>query len=382
MTETDILEIISKGENSAIEFKSSLVKPNSLAKEIVAFANVNGGIIFIGVSDSGEIEGVDESKNYEEWIASISRNNVIPAIDIVFETHTINKVDIVILNVPKGKDKPYQTNDNKFLVRVGSTNRSATQAELMRLFQQVGFFHFDATGVSVSSIRDLNFSLIDNYFNRYNFDFISEEENEKEILLQNVDILTADKKLTVAGLLIFGMNPQKYLPHASISFAHFNGNDISDELIDKQIIDGNLQNQIDRAFAIVKNNILHQSKIDKTKRFETSFNYSDKVFRELITNACVHRNYSIKGSAIRIFLFNNRLEIMSPGRLPNTITVDKLRYGVSYSVNQVIVKFMENLRYIDKLGRGLPMVYNEATKNNKKVKFEEIGEEFKVSLEL
>jgi ATP-dependent DNA helicase RecG len=98
-------------------------------------------------------------------------------------------------------------------------------------------------------------------------------------------------------------------------------------------------------------------------------------------NAIVHRNYTIHGSAIRIlFLFRDRIEFISPGKLPNTVTIDKLKAGVSFAVNPVIVKFMENLRYIDKLGRGLPMVYHEAVKNNKEVEFKEVGEEFKVVL--
>ena len=110
--------------------------------------------------------------------------------------------------------------------------------------------------------------------------------------------------------------------------------------------------------------------------------YDDKVFREILVNACVHRNYSIIGSRIRVFVFDDRVEIISPGRLPNTVTTEKIKSGVSYAVNPVIVKFMENMRYIDKLGRGIPMVYNEAKKINKKVTFEEIGEEFKVVLYL
>ena len=97
-------------------------------------------------------------------------------------------------------------------------------------------------------------------------------------------------------------------------------------------------------------------------------------------NACIHRNYSISGSRIRVFLFDDRLEVHSPGRLPNTITIEKLSAGVSFAVNPVILKFMENLRYVDKLGRGLPLVWNEARKLGKQVSFSEIGEEFVVSL--
>jgi ATP-dependent DNA helicase RecG len=102
----------------------------------------------------------------------------------------------------------------------------------------------------------------------------------------------------------------------------------------------------------------------------------------LLVNACVHRNYAISGSRVRVFLFDDRIEFISPGKLPNTVTIEKLRAGVSFAVNPVIVKFMENLRYIDKLGRGIPMVCKEAEKNNKEVSFKELGEEFKVTLYL
>ena len=121
------------------------------------------------------------------------------------------------------------------------------------------------------------------------------------------------------------------------------------------------------------------SSIQGTQRLDQE-PYPDLVYRELLVNACVHRNYSIAGSRIRIFMFCDRIEFISPGRLPNTITIDKLKAGVSYAVNPVILKFMENLRYIDKLGRGLPMVCQAAQKQGKDVKLEEIGEEFKVTL--
>jgi len=96
----------------------------------------------------------------------------------------------------------------------------------------------------------------------------------------------------------------------------------------------------------------------------------------------VHRNYAIHGSRIRVFLFSDRIEVISPGRLPKTVTIEKLRRGVFYAVNPVLVELMENLRFIDKLGRGLPMVYREAVSHGRKVLFEELGEEFRVTLGL
>ena len=134
--------------------------------------------------------------------------------------------------------------------------------------------------------------------------------------------------------------------------------------------------------AVLKNHLAKPSTIVGAKRVDTSYTYPDRVFRELLTNAVVHRNCAIVGSKIRLFLFEDRLEIISPGRLPNTVTIEKLRFGVSFATNPVIVKFMENMGYIDQLGRGLPMVYQEALNNGKKVVFEEIGDTFRVTLEL
>lgn len=287
---------------------------------------------------------------------------------------------LILVDVPKGKDKPYQTLNHQFLIRVGSTNRIASQAELMRLFQQSGVFHYDRVSPEGSGIRHINLHKISRYFESYQIDFSEEEHPEN--LLKNTDILTEDAQATVAGLLVFGIDPQKFLPSACLSFAHFAGDDITEALIDKQTVTGTLDQQIDNALAIIKHNIQMPSSIQGAKTEPARFCYPDKVFRELLVNACVHRNYAISGSRIRVLMFTDRIEFISPGRLPNTVTIEKLSHGVSYAVNPVIVKFMENLRYIDKLGRGLPMVCKVAKEHGKAVCFEEIGEEFKVTLEL
>ena len=138
----------------------------------------------------------------------------------------------------------------------------------------------------------------------------------------------------------------------------------------------------DNLIRIIQNNLIKGSDIIGSKTVDLKPSYPDKVFRELCVNACIHRNYSIDGSRIRVFMFSDRLEFYSPGRLPNTVTIPKMMSGVSYSNNPVILKFMENLRYVDKLGRGIPMVLQESIKLGKKLMQEEIGEEFKVTLEL
>jgi ATP-dependent DNA helicase RecG len=370
--------LLEQGENQAVEFKAASISSESLAKEIVAFANTQGGSILIGVEDNGMISGVGNPAALEEWVTNICRQNVIPAIQVMIQTEKYLDKNILHIEVPKGKDKPYQTNKNQYLTRVGTTNRTATQTELLRMFQQAGVFHFDSTGVYKTKISDLNWSKLDRFFEQYDVDYSN--ESDKQRLLVNTDLMTDDGKVTVAGLLIFGINPQKYLYNASISFAHFAGNVISDELIDNQVIEGTLDYQIDTCLAIIKNNIKHPSIIEGAKTVDTVFLYPDKVFREIIVNACLHRNYAITGSSIRVFLFEDRLEVRSPGRLPNAVTIEKMKAGVSFALNPVLLKFMQNLRYIDKLGRGIPMVNRIAKQNNKPLWLEEQGEEFVLTL--
>ena len=369
-------ELIAQRENSALEFKRDGIGPDELAKEFVGMLNRDGGTVLIGVEDDGSISGV--KKATEEWISNIARNNIIPSADLQVTRNTIGTHEVLQINIPKGKDKPYQTNKNQFIIRIGSTNRNATQQELLRLFQQSGVFHFDTTPVPETNTAELNWTKLNTYFSAYGIDIT--RESDPSILLKNTEIMHQNGELTVAGLLIFGIRPQQFLYNASISFAHFNGNDIAEELIDKQVIEGPLDQQIITTLSVIKNNWRTPSVINGALRQNTDTSYEDRVFRELIVNACAHRNYSISGSRIRVFLFQNRIEFRSPGRLPNTVTIEKLPYGVSHATNPVVVKFLENMGYIDKLGRGLPMVVQAAKLINQSVLFQEFGEEFIVTL--
>ena len=377
-----IIQLIDQGENTAIEFKREDVKPENMAKELVAFANSSGGTILLGVENDGTVSGISNPKINEEWVSNIAWNNVIPALDVVASKVSIDGKGILCVEVPKGKDKPYQTNKYQFLIRAGTTNRVATQSELLRLFQQSGLLHYDKCDIENTSSNLLNESKIDAYFNLFDIAFAGEPKNVKERLLINADILTPDHKVSIAGMLCFGTNPAKYLHQSGIAFAHFKGNNITDELIDRQMIEGTLDHVIDTTLAVIKNNIKNPSIIVGAKREETADSYPDKVFRELITNACAHRDYSITGSQIRVFIFDNRIEVRSPGKLPNTLSIEKIKVGAAFSRNPVITRFLVHTRYADRFGRGIPMVIQEAKKLNKKVHLEEFGEEFIVTLYL
>ncbi len=379
----EIKEIINNGENSYIEFKEEGIKARDLAEEIVAFANAEGGMILIGVDDNGCIKGIDDTL-IEEKVMNVCRNNCIPHIIPTFQSVDIDSRKIAIITIHKGLSKPYYTTDHKYYIRVGTTKRIASREELLRLFEANGALQFDISPVENTSMKDLNIDVIRDYFLKYNtFDLHEETKETTERILMNADIMTeANGKTlcTVGGLLVFGKNPESRLPQNGISFAHFKGAEITDELIDKKVLGGRIQDIAEQAMVVLKNNIKSPSVINGIKREEKD-EYPLLVLREAIVNTLVHRNYSISGSRIRIFMFDDRIEFHSPGRLPNTVTVDKMKIGISYSRNPFLVKYMENLRYIDQLGRGIPMILKTMKEAGaKEPLLHESGEEFVLTI--
>lgn len=370
---------IPQSENQYIEFKSEKVTAKNLAEEIVAFANAEGGEIWIGVEDDLQITGI--SRSYEEDIMNICRGAVIPPLQPTYEEvdSEIKGIKIARISIPKGVDRPYYTSKNQYYIRVGSTKRIASREELIRLFQASGLFHYDRVEIDGTSVSHLDFSAITDYFSNYQISFATESDDEKIRLLTASDVLGPNGKSTLGGILVFGISPEKILPQSGIAFAHFSGNHLDAELLDKKNFGGSLPRQVDNALAAIKANRPVPSTIQGSKRVESP-HYPDKVFRELLVNATVHRNYSVVGSQIRVFMFNDRIEFISPGRLPNTVSIEKLPVGTSFSRNPLLVRLMENLGYMDKLGRGLPMVCQEAKKLNTDVIFEDSGETFRVTL--
>ena len=164
MSSDYIEELVRQGENTSIEFKRGDVRTENLAKELIAFSNSSGGVVLLGIEDNGEVQGLENDRNYEQWVSNLSRNNVIPPINVDYAESVLEGKKIGIIRVQNGKDRPYQDSSGRFYVRVGSTNRIASLNELMRLFQQSGFYHFDLTQIEQAHFRQLNQTALDKYF--------------------------------------------------------------------------------------------------------------------------------------------------------------------------------------------------------------------------
>lgn len=373
----DVFELIQRGESTYLEFKGRDTRPESLAREFVALSNTYGGVLLLGVEDDGHISGMKEGIA-EEWISNISANSINPSICPKIEIQTIEGKKIAVITIEKGKHKPYQTIEGKYWIRIGSTNRTATKEELSRLFQEAGLVHFDLSPIDSSSIEDLDPNKLHEYWNtHYSINYEKLYTDEKVKLLTNANILLEwEEKIvcSLAGILIFGKRPQQKVLQASVVFAAFHGNELTDSLADKKEIIGTLPEQIEQLQSILHLLTPTPSQIENYKRIEFP-EIPQKVLRELLVNAILHRDYSIRNRKTMIQLFSNRLVIASPGRIANTLDIEKIKVGNSAPRNMLLLKFMDNLRYIDGLGRGIPMVIREM---GDKVHFEEIGDEFRV----
>jgi ATP-dependent DNA helicase RecG len=378
----ELKNLIATGESSHLEFKSEQIKPEDLAKEIVSFLNFQGGKILLGVEDDGTISGVSRP-DVEEWVINICRNNVVPQIIPGYQKLAIEGKDVVVLDIPAGIAKPYHTQKGDYYIRAGSTARKASREELSRLFQDSGLVHYETTPISNTSLKNLNWQKLLDYFQNLHPAHINlddEDETARDRLLLNLDILAqAGGSTTVVGMLMFGLQPERYLPQSEILFAHFKGKNVSDELLDRKSLSGPLPQIIEDAQRVLNLNLQTASQIEGMKRVDHVI-FPDKVLRELIINALLHRRWGLMGN-VRIFLFEDRLEIHSPGRLPNGVTVEKMKESTHVPRNPILMKFLQDYHFVEKLGRGIPMVVREMKKlGGREPDFVESGEEFIVTL--
>jgi len=376
MTRSELSELIYHGENSGVEFKRDKVRPENLAKDIVALANFRGGYILLGVEDDGTISGLKrEPSKVEEWVMNICRSLVYPPIIPYWEVVRNYEPDkhIGIIFLPSDcPDKPYKVKLGSYWVtyiRVGSTSREATREEEARLYQSGGLLRYDLKPVPGTSLSDLDLQRVKNYFEVFREALTPLPQKEKEwiSLLENTEIMAESREqpmVTVGGLLLFGKKPHKFLPQCGITAVAYKGEEKDYEVKDEEIIRGPLVSLfdkqrniieagvIDRAFEFVKRNLKVTTL--KDSRREEDYLLPLEAVREIIINAVAHRDYTIYSVDIEISIFSNRLEVISPGLLPNTITVEKIKYGCRAARNELIRDILRDYGYIEARGMGIP----------------------------
>ncbi|MEW6202778.1 MAG: RNA-binding domain-containing protein [bacterium] len=372
MKADELKEIIDAGENSGVEFKQTKIDTEDLAKEVVALCNLQGGLILFGVSDDGEIAGIDDKK-LGDWAVEVCRSGLVePEVIPFFENVMIGSKIVCVLKIAQGVDKPYfvKKQHRKIpYIRVGTSVRETTREELRRLFQASSYLHYDKTPIHTATFEDLAIEKIEQHFENYRYTNIKEEnEEQKTRILINAGILYKGEEgivPTLAGMLIFGREPSGFLSQSGIQFAHFQGTDISDKMQDRKTFDKTLVENIEAVCQAITINEPAPAKIEGLRRTD-EIHYPEKVIREALINACAHRDYTIHGARIIVFLFDDKLVIKSPGRPPNTVTVENMKIGFAVHRNPIIVKFLTDYYRSQGLmeghGMGIPMIIREMKK--------------------
>lgn len=377
MLKTELLEMIANGENSGLEFKRDGIKPEALAKEMVAFANFQGGRILISVEDDGSISGIHKN-NLEEWVMHIFRDKVHPFINPYYEEVVCDgNKRVAIITIEQGTAKPYVLRHNgqeRIYIRVGTTSQAATREQQVRLYHTGGMLHTETLPVSGTSFASLDMERIKNYL----FDIIndpehpsSEEEWTNRLIGLGflVKLPTGNIACTIAGIVLFGASPRRYLPQSGIRLMVFDGNDKTYRALLDEVLDGPLFNRFKKSAIGNTENIddgligklsylirpfisQEDNTINNEMRRERAWFYPWEAVRETVINAIAHRDWT-RSVDIEITVYANRIEVISPGPLPNSMTVEKMKAGQRSPRNPLITGVMRDYGYVDARGMGI-----------------------------
>ena len=397
-TKEEILDQLRAGEDGRAEFKEmrfgsrGVLSPNTeeFAGELVAFANAEGGAVFLGVDDSGGVPGIppESLDAAEHWLLNVATHNCEPPIRPVVRKALLPSdrgVDdrILLMVVPRGL-YVHRTSGGRYYTRVGSTKRDLTPPELARLFQQRGReYVFDEQPVPAAAVDDLNRNRLEAFFGRSpTIPWLG--------LLRNTRVTFRDEdgvdRPTVAGLLVFATEPTEFLESGSIEAACYHGTRLSsDDLIHAERLAGPVSDQIDASIAFVAR--FMQASPKKEPGRSNELLYDLDVVDEAIVNAVAHRDYAIAGSKIRLFVFADRLELYSPGRLPNTLTLDDMPYR-TFTRNQLLVSFLSRVRskrtgqvFLESRGEGVRKILEDGEAHSgRRPEYELFGDELRLTL--
>lgn len=336
----ELNQIIHQGEDGSNQFKEDIKNGDSLAAEMVAFSNSRGGRIFIGVSDQGVLKGLSQGDVHRinQLISNSANQHVRSPITVQTENIAIDSRRVVIaLTIPPGTDKPYFDHHGVIWLKSGADKRRInSKEELQRFFQEVDLLHTDEVPVRVG-IEALDLHVFAEFLKKYYHETMPQSPSEQLQFLANMN-LAKGQWLTLAGLLLFGKKPHIYKPLFIVKAVSFAGNDIADTYLDSEDFEGTIPTIFQGALAFILRNL---RKVQRQKNVNSigEPEIPQLVFEELLVNALIHRDYFIS-STIRLFVFTDRIEIISPGHLPNHLTVEKIRAGMSISRNPILTSFI------------------------------------------
>lgn len=373
MNRDQLFEKLRNGEDSKVEFKRDQVANYGMAKELVAFLNLAGGTVLLGVEDDGSISGVSRDR-IEEWVAEVCRSKIEPPVVPVISwvRDAAPGQDVLAVSVTTGPDKPYARVHNarkSYYIRVGSTSREASREELARMYQASGRLHYGMQPVPGAEFDALDWRRLTEYLTRVLAGDAPDLDDRPgwEQLLYNLELMTEydeGRVATVNGVLLFGKQPGRYLPQSGVRAVCYAGDApdyaaradqrLQGPLVPLRAVDGSFVEigLLEQAWDFVRRNTMPTARLERFRRID-GWEYPEAVVREAIVNALVHRDYTIAGTDVMLSIYSDRLEVESPGSLPNTVTVERMKAGVRYARNQTLVNVLRDYGLVDARGMGV-----------------------------
>lgn len=374
MNRVALSDMLQNGEDSLVEFERDDVQDFKLAKDLVAFLNLDGGTLLLGVEDDRSISGVKRPR-IEAWVEELCRVKIAPPVVPVLQwiRGASGGKDVLAVRVSAGPDKPYARihNDRKmYYIRVGGNSREEDREELRRLHPASGYMRYGLRPVPGADISALDRRRLQDYCSRLlRADVPGENDRQSwEGLLVNLGLMTESGGLhlaTVDGLLLFGRTPNRYLSQAGVRAVCYDGIEPdyatrADEVLRGPLVplggdNGLVENGlVEQTWDFVRRNTIPTARLDDPQRVDGRA-FPEDVAREVIVNALVHRNYSVADKDISVTIYSDRMEVESPGKLPNTMTVERMKVGARYARNQTLVNIMRDYRYVDARDMGVRM---------------------------
>lgn len=360
MTESELLQQIALGEDSRHQFKRTITHPDALAAELVAFSNSGGGILLVGVNDDGSIAGLDASevRRLNQVLSNAASQHLRPPVHPLTENVLTRNGIVIVVSIPDGLSKPYLDHQGRIWVKQGADKRHVTaREEMQRMFQRAGLVYADVVPVADTSSADLDEAAFRRYFEqRYGADSAYAGQ-PLDAVLQNLG-LGDGRELNLTGLMLFSRNPQRWRPAFSIKAVAFPGTSIADSrYLDSQDISGALPTQYIEALAFIKRN-LHRVQGDQGFNSLGLLEVPEMALQELLVNALIHRDYFTSAS-IRILIFTDRIEIISPGHLPDSLSIEDVRQGKTNRRNPTLTEHAFKVLPYRGLGSGIPRALEE-----------------------
>ena len=376
MTKTELLELIANGENSGVEFKRDDVRPEQFAKEVVAMLNLQGGRIILGVEDDGAITGLQRDDT-QEWVLNVFRDKIVPQVIPFYEEIQVDDARVAVVTVPAGISKPYMVRHNQreeIYIRMGDRSELASREQQLRLFESGGLLHVEVLPVAGTGFADLDMERLHYYLSEVNRDpEVPQNDGDWVNRLLGLGFMAEDgwgnRVCSIAGLVCFGRRPQRYLPQSGIRLMVFAGREKTYQAELDEVLKGPVvarwrkgpsnERELDQPGLIeqladkLRAYISHEaSEIDAQMRRERVWDYPWEAIREAAVNALAHRDWT-RTVDVEITCYSDRIEITSPGKLQNSMTVEKMIAGQRSPRNPLIMEVLRDYGYVDSRGMGV-----------------------------